>query len=64
MPVGLLVPPMKGLAGEGLKEVSRQTLIPVDVEGDRQYFISLRFGQVPEKQAFLQLLQGKHECQQ
>ena len=57
--VSEVVPPLRGLDGAALKEIANQALIPVQVDGDRQYYISLRHGILVEKHALFQLMSGK-----
>ena len=59
-----MVPPLEGCTPEELRSIAQQTLIPVDVEGDRQYFLSLRHGHLADKARLMAILQGKDDIQQ
>jgi hypothetical protein len=54
-----LVPPFKGASDVELGYLAGQTLLPIDVEGDRQYFISLPYGRLVEKDLLLRVLKGE-----
>ena len=54
-----LVPPLQGCSPEELRAMAAQPLLPVDVEGDRQYILSLRYGRLVDKRALLAVLQGR-----
>lgn len=53
-----IVPPLKGLSKSELEEAANQVLIPLDVVGERQFFLSLRHGRLLEKEILLALLHG------
>ena len=36
-----------------------QTLLPIDVEGDRQYFLSIPHGRIIQKDLLLKVLKGE-----
>ena len=59
--VDRLVPPFKGASGVELGYLAGQTLLPIDVEGDRQYFISIPHGRLVEKDLLLKILKGELE---
>ena len=59
-----VVPPLQNLSPSGMAEVAEQTLIPIDVAGDRQYVASLRHGHIVDKATLMQLLKGEHPEQQ
>jgi hypothetical protein len=59
-----MVPPLQNLSPSGMAEVAEQTLIPIDVAGDRQYVASLRHGHIVDKATLMQLLKGEHPEQQ
>ena len=61
MDVDRLVPPFKGASGVELGHLAGQTLLPIDVEGDRQYFISIPHGRLVEKDLLLKVLKGELE---
>lgn len=61
MDVDRLVPPFKGASGVELGFLAGQTLLPIDVEGDRQYFISIPHGRLVEKDLLLKVLKGELE---
>ena len=54
-----LVPPLQGCGPEDIRAMVAQPLLPVDVEGDRQYVMSLRYGRIMDKRALLAVLQGR-----
>lgn len=57
--VDALVPPFKDVTPGEVASLARQPLLPLDVEGDRQYIISLRQGLVEEPHLLKQLLSGQ-----
>lgn len=61
MDVDRLVPPFKDASGVELGYLAGQTLLPIDVEGDRQYFISIPHGRLVEKDLLLKVLKGELE---
>ena len=61
--VARMVPPLEGCTPQELRSIAQQTLIPVDVEGDRQYFLSLRHGHLVDKARLMAILQGKDGLQ-
>lgn len=63
VPVHEVVPPLKGMGGGGLAQLARQPLIPLQVDGDRQYYVSLRHGVLPQKDTLMRLLEGRHSLQ-
>lgn len=58
-----VVPPLKSLGPEGLAQMARQPLIPLQVDGDRQYYISLRHGVLLQKDTLMRILNGSHSLQ-
>ena len=54
-----LVPPFKGASGVELGYLAGQTLLPIDVEGDRQYFLSIPHGRIMQKDLLLKVLKGE-----
>jgi hypothetical protein len=63
VPIHEVVPPLKSLGAEGLSQMARQPLIPVQVDGDRQYYISLRHGLLLQKETLMRILEGSHSSQ-
>ena len=63
VPLSSLVPPLRDLPPDGLREMASQPLIPVQVDGERQFYLSLRFGIFADKAALVKVLQGTHELQ-
>ncbi|KAI7835763.1 hypothetical protein COHA_010341 [Chlorella ohadii] len=59
-----LVPPLAQLPEAAQRAAAMEPLLPLDVEGDRQYFLSVRYGNVLEPQTLRQLLAGQLEGQQ
>ncbi|DBA91034.1 TPA: hypothetical protein ACH3X2_004232 [Trebouxia sp. C0005] len=58
VPVARVVPPLKYCTKEELHVLAEQPMIPLNVEGDRQYLISLRHGLLVDKQRLFQILEG------
>ena len=54
-----LIPPFKGASDMELGFLAGQTLLPIDVEGDRQYFLSIPHGRIMRKDLLLQALKGE-----
>lgn len=54
-----LIPPFKGASGVELGYLAGQTLLPIDVEGDRQYFVSIPHGRIMQKDLLLKVLKGE-----
>lgn len=54
-----LIPPFKGASGVELGYLAGQTLLPIDVEGDRQYFVSIPHGCIMQKDLLLKVLRGE-----
>jgi hypothetical protein len=55
-----LIPIFKNLSPGEIASLARQPLLPLEVEGDRQYVISLRQGLLKEPRLLKQLLSGEH----
>lgn len=53
-----VVPPLKGLSRSELEKAANQVLIPLDVIGARQFFFSIRHGQVINKELLFAILHG------
>jgi len=64
VPLQSLVPPLQHLPDAARGAVLREPLLPVDVEGDRQYFLSVRYGSVLDRAKLAALLSGQLEGQQ
>ena len=58
-----LVPPLKGLTPAGLHQMALQPLVPVQVDGVRQFYLSLRHGFLTDKDGLLDILGGEHALQ-
>lgn len=58
VPLERVVPPLKYCTKEDLHDLAEQPMIPLNVEGDRQYLISLRHGLLVDKQRLFQILEG------
>jgi hypothetical protein len=54
-----LVPPLWDCSPQELRALIAQPLLPVDVEGDRQYILSLRHGRLIDRTRLLAVLQGR-----
>lgn len=50
VPVECITPPFKGLRPKEVERISNQLLFPVNVPGDRQYYLSVPSGLVLEKE--------------
>ncbi|CAM6123509.1 unnamed protein product [Calypogeia fissa] len=56
-----IVPPLKGLTNEELERAANKIVIPLDVIGDRQFFLSLRHGYLVHKDILFTILNGTTE---
>ena len=56
--VSNIVPPLKG-ADMDFVALAKQSFLPVDVAGDRQYLVSLRHGVLLDKIILMALLKGQ-----
>lgn len=54
-----LIPPFRGASDAELGYLAGQTLLPIDVEGDRQYFVSIPHGRIMRKELLLEVLKGE-----
>ena len=54
-----ILPPLKDVSQAARKEMAELPLIPIDVEADRQYLISLRHGIFVDRVKLFQLLEGQ-----
>ncbi|EFN57347.1 hypothetical protein CHLNCDRAFT_142712 [Chlorella variabilis] len=59
-----LVPPLQHLPESARRAMLQEPLLPLDVEGDRQYFLSVRYGKVVDPAMLHALLTGQLEGQQ
>ena len=65
MALQALVPPLQHLTDPARRQAAfNELLLPVDVERDRQYFLSPRFGVVDQPAMLQALLTGQLEGQQ
>ncbi|KAK3253826.1 hypothetical protein CYMTET_36936 [Cymbomonas tetramitiformis] len=53
-----VIPPLRELSEDSKSEMAHQVFIPLDVTTKRQYLISLRHGQLVDRAALFQLLDG------
>ena len=53
-----LVPPLQDISKEVEVSLAEDVLLPIDVAGDRQYFVSLRHGILSDKAGIFKLLRG------
>lgn len=53
-----MIPPLKGGSDREVFQIATQSLLPIDVEGDRQYFMSLRHGHIVNRPALLDIFRG------
>ncbi len=58
VPLERVVPPLKYCTTDELHNMAEQPMIPLNVEGDRQYLISLRHGLLVDKERLFQILEG------
>ena len=58
-----LVPPLRGLTPAGVHQMALQPLVPVQVDGLRQFYVSLRHGFLTDKNGLLDILRGEHALQ-
>ena len=56
--VAAIVPPLKGKEVQ-LKELALQSFLPLEVQGDKSYVVSVRHGALLDRQRLLQLLKGE-----
>lgn len=59
MEVEDVVPPLEGLGRGAAEELAARPFLPVAVAGDRQFFVSLRYGSVLDRPRMLRLLTGQ-----
>lgn len=59
MDIDRILPPLKNISLDARAELAELPLIPVDVEADRQYLISLRHGIFVDRAKLFQLLEGR-----
>ncbi len=59
MELDRLIPPFRGASDVELGYLAGQTLLPIDVEGDRQYFVSIPHGRIMQKELLLRVLKGE-----
>ena len=52
------MPPLKYMTEKELHDLAEQPMIPLNVDGDRQYLISLRHGILVDKPRLFQILKG------
>lgn len=57
--INRILPPLKDISPAARAELAEMPLIPVDVEADRQYLMSLRHGIFVDKTKLFQLLEGQ-----
>lgn len=50
VPLDALVPPFKGVRPSEVRRLTSQLLFPVNVTGDRQYYLSVQAGQLLDPQ--------------
>jgi hypothetical protein len=56
-----MIPPLKECSEREVSKMALQSLLPIDVEGDRQYFISMRHGHIVDRHHLLRILRdGVH----
>ena len=55
--------PVLNVSAEKAALLARQSFIPLNVAGDRQYLISLRHGVLVQREALFKLLNGTHAAE-
>ncbi len=53
-----VIPPMEGLGRAAAAALADRPFVPITVAGDRQFFVSLRYGRVLDRPRMLRLLTG------
>lgn len=56
-----VVPPLRSQSREALAVMAKQPLLPLQVSGDRQYYISLRHGILADKETLFNLMKGTYD---
>jgi hypothetical protein len=59
VPVASVRPMFQGVRQDEIRRVCAQTLFPLDVTGDRQYYLSAKHGNVQDKELLMKLLDGR-----
>lgn len=58
VPLRDLIAPFQDMAPQAVAEAAAKPLIPLDVAGDRQYYLSIRYGNLVDKQQLQSILNG------
>ena len=58
VPLREVIAPFQNMAPEAVAEAASKPLIPLDVAGDRQYYLSIRYGHLVDKQQLQHILSG------
>ena len=58
VPLRELIAPFQGMHADSIAEAASKPLIPLDVAGDRQYYLSIRYGHLIDKLMLQRLLDG------
>jgi hypothetical protein len=58
VPLERLVAPFQGSSDTQIAALARNTFIPLDVQNDKQYLLSIRHGHLLEKDVLVALLKG------
>ena len=53
-----VIPPLEGLGRRAAAALADRPFVPITVAGDRQFFVSLRYGRVLDRPRMLRLLTG------
>ncbi|GMH39576.1 hypothetical protein BSKO_07474 [Bryopsis sp. KO-2023] len=61
VPLEAIVPPLRGLSPTALSVIAQHAFIPLDVQGSRQFFMTLRYGRICDKEMLFRLLDGRLE---
>lgn len=55
VPLSQLQPPFKGIRPKEMSRIASQLLFPVNVPGDRQYYLSIHAGQILNREVCYRL---------
>eukprot|EP00878_Enallax_costatus_P011770 GHUV01012286.1.p1 GENE.GHUV01012286.1~~GHUV01012286.1.p1 ORF type:complete len:302 (+),score=85.48 GHUV01012286.1:538-1443(+) len=59
--ISQITPPFKGVRPGEMNRIASQLLFPVNVPGDRQYYLSVQAGHILKPQAFFGILKGEYD---
>eukprot|EP00879_Flechtneria_rotunda_P023514 GHRR01024876.1.p1 GENE.GHRR01024876.1~~GHRR01024876.1.p1 ORF type:complete len:254 (+),score=101.27 GHRR01024876.1:409-1170(+) len=64
IPLDKLVPPFKDVRPKEIQRIASQLLFPLNVTGDRQYYLSIQAGNILEPQVLFSILKGEYDPKQ